>query len=239
MTGLSINEGKSTFHFGNVKEVEMEYISQLFNIQAISINEGLKYLGFHLKPTGYNNSDWSWLTDRLYKRISGWEFKCLSLAGRMILAQSVLAQISVYWAHLFYITSAIVNKLNSLMATFIWGGNKDKRKFHLIKLENITLPKKKGGWGIMNPRLFGRALLCKSLWRVIFGNSLWSQAIKMKCLGNNDIYYWYKNNFKWPSQGSGIWRSFQRILPFFLQKLHLGISNRLQHPDWCRCHQGS
>eukprot|EP00253_Pinus_taeda_P029310 PITA_29310 len=95
-TGLSINEGKSSFHFVKVIEAEMEYISRLYNIQAISIKEGLKYLGFHLKPTRYNYSDWSWLTDKFYKIISGWEFKCLSLAGRMILAQSVLAQICVY-----------------------------------------------------------------------------------------------------------------------------------------------
>lgn len=61
----------------------------------------------------------------------------------MILTQSVLAQISVYWAHLFYIPSATIKKLNCLMATFIWGGCKDKRKFHLAKLENISLPKKK------------------------------------------------------------------------------------------------
>lgn len=214
-TSLSINEGKSSFYFGKVIEAEMEYISRLYNIQAFSIQEGLKYLGFHLKPTGYYISDWSWLTHRFYKRISGWEFKCLLLAGRMILAQSVLGQICVYWAQLFFIPSAIVNKLNRLMATYIWGGNKDKTKFHLTKLENITLPKKIGRSGIMNLRLFGMALLCKSLWRVLFGNSLWSQAIKMKYLGNYEIFYWQRNNFKWPSQGSSIWRSFQRILPFF------------------------
>ena len=82
---------------------DMDYISQLYKIQAISINEGMKYLGYQLKPMGYFLSDWSWIPNRFYKRISGWEFKYLSLAGRMILTQSVLAQIIVYRAHLYFI----------------------------------------------------------------------------------------------------------------------------------------
>lgn len=63
-TGLIINLEKSSFHFDNVKMEEMEYISQLYNIQAVSINEGIKYLGYHLKSTGYNIPDWAWITYR-------------------------------------------------------------------------------------------------------------------------------------------------------------------------------
>lgn len=50
-TGLYVNESKSSFHYGKDENGEMEYISQLFNIRAVSIKEGFKYLGYHLKPT--------------------------------------------------------------------------------------------------------------------------------------------------------------------------------------------
>lgn len=71
----------------------------------------------------------------------------------------------------------------------------------------------------MNLRLFVLALLCKSLWRAVFGKSLWSQAIRMKYLGNKDVYYWYRNRFMWPSQELAIWRSFQKVLPFFYKNI--------------------
>lgn len=136
----------------------------------------------------------------------------------MILSQSVLAQISVYWAHLFFIPSTIIKKLNSLMATFIWGGAVEKKKY-LTKLDNITLPKKMGGWSLMNLRIFGSALLCKTLLRAVFGESLWCKAIKMKYMGNKDIHFWYRNDFMWQSNGSMIWRSFQKILPVFKRSI--------------------
>lgn len=120
-TGLCINEGKSSFRYGDVNMEDVVYLSQLFNIQEKSIKEGMKYLGYHLKPSGYSITDWSWILNRYYKRIACWEFKCLSLAGKMILTQTVLVQLIVYWAHLFFILSSIIKKINSLMTIFIWG----------------------------------------------------------------------------------------------------------------------
>lgn len=112
------------------------------------------------------------------------------------------------------------------MANFIWGGVKEKRKYHLTNLKNITLPKKMGGWGIMHLRSFGMALFCKSLWRAVFGDSLWSTAMKIKYLGNKDISFWYKNILLGSCQGSAIWRSFKKVSQFFLKrliwKLHTG-----------------
>jgi len=52
------------------------------------------------------------------------------------------------------------------------GGNNERRKFHLSKLSNLTLPKKMGGWGIMNLWKFGLALLRKSLWIGILGDNI-------------------------------------------------------------------
>jgi len=132
------------------------------------------------------------LLDRFYKRIEVWEFKCLSIAGRVVLAQSVLAQITVYWAHLSFFPSSAITKLNRLMANFIWGGSKHKNKYHLSSLQKISLPKILGGWGIMNIRNFGKELLCKSLWRCINGSSFWSTTIRRKYMENEDLPFWYR-----------------------------------------------
>lgn len=149
----------------------------------------MKYLGYHLKPSGYTITDWMWIYDQYFRRIAGWEYKCLSMARRMILTQSVLAQLLVYWAHLFIILASIIHKLNRLTTNFIWWGSNERRKFHLSKLSNLSLPKMLGVWGIMDIRKFGLALLCKSIWRGLLWDSMWSRAIRMKYMGNRDISY--------------------------------------------------
>jgi len=144
-TGLHINESKSSFFHNDANMDLIDFLSSLFGIGARSIKDGMKYLGFQLKACSYSKSDWLWILDRYYKRISRWEFKILTMAGRVVLAQLVLVQLAGYWAHLFYIPASIIHMLNRLTANFIWGGQSEKRKYHLTKLSDISLPKKLGG----------------------------------------------------------------------------------------------
>lgn len=57
VSALCINERKSSFHHGNINTEELEYLSHLLNIQAKSIKQGIKYLGYHLKPIEYYSTD--------------------------------------------------------------------------------------------------------------------------------------------------------------------------------------
>eukprot|EP00253_Pinus_taeda_P021358 PITA_21358 len=181
-TGLFINKSKSMLYHNDMDLDMVVWISQLFGIESAPISQGLKYLGFHLKPIGYSKHDWVWLTERFYKRISTWEYRYLSLAGRVTLSQAVLLQMAVYWAHLFHLPISIINKLTSTTTNFIWGGSKNQSKFHLTKMHRITMPKNLGGWGLKDLRIFGKSLICKTLCRGIFGTGPWSVTIQQKYL---------------------------------------------------------
>lgn len=158
-TGLHINSAKSTL-FHNDTDMDMvKWISEQFGIEARSIKDGIKYLGFQLKAKGYSKTDWLWLIDRYYKKKLAWENRFLSLAGRIVLTQVVLMQLAVYWAHIFYLSSSIIHKINRVTANFLWGGKSTQSKFHLSKLEKIAMPKSSGGWGLLGLRSFGNALL--------------------------------------------------------------------------------
>lgn len=109
-SGILINRDKSKLYHNNTNENLIAWIASLLECVHEPINNGFKYLGFNLKAKGYRIRDWSWLTDRFYLRISGWEWRFLSLAGRFILVQSVLSQLAVYWAHLFSIPTSITKK---------------------------------------------------------------------------------------------------------------------------------
>lgn len=55
-SGILINEGKSSFYFDEGAMDSMEYLEELFNIKVKPIKQGVKYLGFHLKPAGYTKA---------------------------------------------------------------------------------------------------------------------------------------------------------------------------------------
>eukprot|EP00253_Pinus_taeda_P025540 PITA_25540 len=167
--------------------------------------------------------DWHWILKRFFRKISAWEHMALSLAGRFILSQSVLTQLAVYWAHIFSLPASIILKINRLLANFIWSGSSNPFKIHLAKLEMISLPKKYGGWGLLDMQSFGRALLCKSLTRALFRDGLWSSAIRKKYMQDKDLIYWYWRGSIGISHGSAIWLSLRKVQQYFIRRLRWNL----------------
>jgi hypothetical protein len=75
--------------------------------------EGMKYLGFSLKPNNYSKRDWQWLCLKLKKdctpgKIDGYP------ACRLVLVKSVLEAIPVYWTSLAWVPKGILEKISQL-----------------------------------------------------------------------------------------------------------------------------
>eukprot|EP00253_Pinus_taeda_P024795 PITA_24795 len=187
------NYMKSAIFHNDSNPVEVAWLDNLFGIKVQTISLGIKYLGFQLKANGYSKVDWSWISDRYYRKISAWEYRSLTLAGRVTLAQSILNQLV--------------------------GSQAGRTKYHLSKLSNISLPKSMGGWGLLDMRTFGKALLCKSLWGAIHGEGSWSSIIQKKYLGRKDLTFWFREGRIGAPYGSPIWLSFHKIENFFLKNL--------------------
>lgn len=58
-TGMLINEGKSTLMVTTCFQHEINYVLDRFHFTQLELVEGLKYLGYKLKPIGYNIADWT------------------------------------------------------------------------------------------------------------------------------------------------------------------------------------
>lgn len=113
--------------------------------------------------------------------------------------------------------------MKRLSENFLWGGNSSQSKIHLSKLEKISVPKKLGGWGLLDMRSFGRALLCKSLWRGIFGHGLWSLTIRKKYLQDKNLEFWYRRGSIEIRKGSDIWLSLRKVQQYFLENLRWNL----------------
>ena len=68
-TGMEINERKSTLTTHRLDVAEVGHATHCFPFIRATLEYGLKYLGFSLKPNNYLKKDWVWLIEKLEKRL--------------------------------------------------------------------------------------------------------------------------------------------------------------------------
>jgi hypothetical protein len=212
-TGMIINEQKSTISTSELDEEEKEVYRRLFPFTLQDISQGIKYLGFQLKPNSYKKEDWKWLIAKLEKRLNSWSFRWLSRAGRLTLTKSVLEAIPVYWMSLAWIPKGVLEKIRRICARFIWSGSGEKYTQPWSKWDNIALPKALGGWGLKNIFLFSKALAAKACWRLISDTSLWTLVIAQKYISPDSIEDWIRSPLKASTNGSIIWKAMISSFP--------------------------
>jgi hypothetical protein len=80
-TSMLINEHKSSITFASLDGGESLFITSRLPFQVFDLDEGLKYLGFQLKPNDYRKMNWLWLIAKLEKILKVWSHCWLSRAG--------------------------------------------------------------------------------------------------------------------------------------------------------------
>ena len=74
-SGMVINEAKLTIRWENMEDPEQCPMADFFNFQCWNVDEGVKYLGFFLKPNDYRKDDWYWLLEKIEKKLTSWSHK--------------------------------------------------------------------------------------------------------------------------------------------------------------------
>lgn len=181
-SGMKISLRKSCFYENYVDEEHLAAITSLMPFKCCKVVDGFTYLGFQLKPNGYLLKEWHWLIQKFESRISHWTFRLLSIGGKLTLVKSVLMGTPVYWFSLLPVPCLVINTLRKLIFNFLWTGGLKKSSLSMIMIswDKISLPETAGGWGLKDLSVFSAALRLKSLWRAIFGTSLWSRVIQHK-----------------------------------------------------------
>jgi hypothetical protein len=76
-------------------------------------------------PVGANPrrlSTWNLVLDVIQKRLASWKNKYVSLGGRVVLLNSVLAVIPIFYLSLFRMPVGVWKNLVRLQRRFLWGG---------------------------------------------------------------------------------------------------------------------
>ncbi|KAE8735716.1 Replication factor C subunit 1 [Hibiscus syriacus] len=95
-------------------------------------------------------------------------------------------------------------RLNSLMAKFLWREEPTKKRIHWVNWKTVCQPYEEGGLGVLDLSLVNRVLLGKWVWK--FANEKKSQWKKMLCCKHNVSNLSLKISKAVSHQDSWIWR---------------------------------
>lgn len=170
----SVSFSKSHVFFSPNVAMERKYsLSQLLGI-PLTEDLGI-YLGCPLLHKGKSNILSRRLLERARNKVAGWKFQCLSKAGRLTLASSVLSSIPVYQMQPLRMPDHICNELDRISRSCLWGEEGSRRKVHSVGWDMVCKPKPNVGLGLRKFRDFNKALLAKILWRMHSeAGSLWA-----------------------------------------------------------------
>ncbi|KAF4361814.1 hypothetical protein F8388_016411 [Cannabis sativa] len=163
------------------------------------LNRSDKFLGNPILLTGSKVRDFGFLVDKMARRIEGWKFRLLSLAGRTTLIQSVALNVPIYTMSSFLIPKSICTALDKLVRRFWLKGSDDSSRFlALANWDSICVPKRWGGLSFKKFEDLNFALVAKLGWNLAAGsNAVWCQVFKDK--------YFRRSSSFWSASKSSSW----------------------------------
>ena len=113
---------------------------------------------------------------RLRNKLIYWNKEKLSLAGRVVVANSVLLSSIWYIASTWLFSRSIMLKVQRLVRNFIWGNDTVHNTIAKVAWSVLIQPKHKGGLGLIDPFMQSKALLVKHVVRCLLpGQELWKK----------------------------------------------------------------
>ncbi|KAK2652461.1 hypothetical protein Ddye_012317, partial [Dipteronia dyeriana] len=90
-----------------------------------------KFVGMNKKQL------FSFISDRFWNKIKGWQSKLFSVGGKEILLKDVLQSIPTYAMSLFKLPIGIINDLHRLSMRFWWESTEEYKKIHLCARKSL------------------------------------------------------------------------------------------------------
>jgi hypothetical protein len=204
-SGLKVNFWKSNIMGVNVVNEFMELASNFLN--CIRGGIPFKYLGLPVGASPRKMSTWAPMVEKIRSKLNSWGNRHISFGGRLVLINSVLNSIPIFYMSLFKMSVQVRKKVVRIQRDFLWGGVHGSKKLSWVKWKVVCREKKKGGLGVRDLEMVKTSLLLKWRWRLVKdGLALWKEVLVAKygnhILNNVDLpnaplpYYaslWWKD----------------------------------------------
>ncbi|XP_031116501.1 uncharacterized protein LOC116020159 [Ipomoea triloba] len=179
MSGQAVNYHKSSVCFSrNTQEMHRVEVAAVLGITQAP-NFG-KYLGLPAFVGRNRRAALSYIEDKIKQRIGSWNKKLLSQAGKEILLKSVAQAMPTFSMSVFLLPESVCLSIERTMNRFWWGSGTERR-IHWKAWDRLCIPKKFGGLGFKDLRVFNLAMLGKQAWRFLtMPNSLVARIYKAR-----------------------------------------------------------
>jgi hypothetical protein len=160
-SGQAVNYAKSEVYFSrNTPHHIKDQISDILGVHEV-MGTG-RYLGMSSMIGRNKKAAFSYLKDRMWKRIQSWTGKHLSKAGREVLVKSVAQAIPTYCMSTILLPETLGEELERMINSFWWGTNKASgRGINWLRWEKLAMRKEHGGMGFRHFYGFNLAMLGK------------------------------------------------------------------------------
>jgi exonuclease III len=209
-SGMKVNFWKSCLIGINVENSFMEMACIFLN--CIRGFLPFKYLGLPVGASARRVSTWETMVEKIRKSLNSWGNKHISFGGKLVLINSVLNSIPIFYMSYMKMPVQVRKKVVRIQRDFLWGGVNGKKKLSWVKWKVVCQDKKKGGLGVRDLELVNLSLLIKWRWRLLNGvdSALWKEVLVAK-YGKFMI-----NNVKWsceptPYLASTWWRDIRDL----------------------------
>lgn len=142
------------------------------NVQTLADTLGCKletlpatYLGLPLGEKYNDINIWKGIIEKREKKLSTWKRQYLSFVGRLTLVNNVLDGMSIYLISTIPTPARVEEHLNRIRRNFLWEGNQETKKIHLVKWLKVMFSKEGGGLVVRSLGLHNKSLLFKWHWR--------------------------------------------------------------------------
>ncbi|GAU35928.1 hypothetical protein TSUD_69610 [Trifolium subterraneum] len=237
-SGQEVNLLKSeVFISRNMSQAAKEDLSRILGVKLV-LGTGI-YLGLPSMVDRSKKAIFSYIKDRIWKRINSWRGRALSKADKEIMIKSVLQAIPSYVMSMFILPDSIIDDIEKIINAFWWrsgntNNNNNNKGIHWLAWERLACPKAHGGLGFRNFEAFNKAMVAKQVWHIVQNpNSLVAKLIKARYFPHSSLFeapLGYNPSFAWRS----IWQARQIISLGCRWRIGSGDNIRVMHDPWLR-----
>jgi len=185
----------------NVPNEDKHMICNMMGVKVVEAQS--RYLGFAIPFKRSKKVVFSFVMDRIWKKVKGWKERFLTNARNETLIKAVAQAIPNYILSCYKMFVGCCRDIDMILARFWWGSNDEKRKMHLISWDKLSKSKNKGGMGFRGMGEFNNSLLGKHCWCLTTWKSSLLEKVLKECYYLNEEFLSAKEGY----QPSYAWRS--------------------------------
>lgn len=173
-------------------------------------------------------ADYSPLIEKIRNRISSWNNRFLSFAGRLQLVGSVIHSLTNFWISAFRLPKKCIQEIYSLCAAFLWSGTELNAKKAKVSWKDCCMPKE-GGLGLKSVAEANKVASLKLFWRLVSSpSSLWVKWVKNYLIRKGSIWTVKESS----TLGSWIWKKLLKHRDVVKEFLKTEIRNGEETSFW-------